>query len=151
MASERPKYSVGTPCYALYCGPRRDKDPRWVPAVIVKRLGARTVNVRVFPKGPTWKRHIEQLRPRFASVEDEEISEPPLECSAEIEDVLQADSHRGSEGSVETDVSTRHTTRNEVSAATKRKNPRLPTRDEYGAHNPRRSARTRKPPQRLDL
>ena len=35
-----PQYKVGTPCYALYCGPRRDKDPRWVPAVITKVQGA---------------------------------------------------------------------------------------------------------------
>ena len=27
-----PIYSVGTPCYALYCGPRHEKDARWVPA-----------------------------------------------------------------------------------------------------------------------
>ena len=50
VASERPKYSVGTPRYTLYCGPRRQKDPRWMPAVIVKRLGAKKVNVRVFSK-----------------------------------------------------------------------------------------------------
>ena len=25
-------YSLGDPCYALYFGPRRDRDPRWVPA-----------------------------------------------------------------------------------------------------------------------
>ena len=88
VASARPKYSVETPWCALYCGPRRDKNPCWVPAVIVKGLGTRTVKVLFFPKGPTWKRHTEQLRPRFTSVKDEEISEPPIECSAEIEDVL---------------------------------------------------------------
>ena len=42
---------VGTPCYALYFGPRRDKDPRWVPTIVTKVFGSRSVKVRVFPKG----------------------------------------------------------------------------------------------------
>ena len=29
-------YSLGDPCYALYFGPRRDRDPRWVPAIVTK-------------------------------------------------------------------------------------------------------------------
>eukprot|EP00731_Ephydatia_muelleri_P000962 Em0001g962a len=37
-----PIYAVGTPCYALYCGPRREKDHRWVPAVVTKVYGARS-------------------------------------------------------------------------------------------------------------
>ena len=44
-------FKVGTPCYVLYCSPRRDKDPRWVPAVVTKVFGTRSLNVRVFPKG----------------------------------------------------------------------------------------------------
>ena len=62
-----PIYSVGTPCYALYCGPRQEKDPRWVPAVVTKVFGSRSVSVRVFPRGATWRRHIEQLRPRYGA------------------------------------------------------------------------------------
>ena len=46
-----PQYPVGTPCYALYCGLRRDKDPRWVPAVVTKVRGARSVSVRVYQRG----------------------------------------------------------------------------------------------------
>ena len=42
-----PIYTVGTPCYALYCGPRREKDPRWVPAVVTKVFGSRSMNVSV--------------------------------------------------------------------------------------------------------
>ena len=45
-----PIYSVGTPCYALYCGPRREKDPRWVPAVVTKVYGSHSVSVRVCPR-----------------------------------------------------------------------------------------------------
>ena len=57
-------FKIGSPCYALYCGPRREKEPRWVPAVVTKVFGSRSFNVRVFPKGVTWRRHLEQLRPR---------------------------------------------------------------------------------------
>ena len=53
-------FNVRTPCYELYCGPRRDKEPRWVPAIVTK------VNIRVFPKGGTWRLYIEQLRPSLA-------------------------------------------------------------------------------------
>ena len=56
-------YSKGTPCYALYCGPRRTSDPRWVPATVIKVHGSRSVNVKVHPRGPIWRRHLEQLRP----------------------------------------------------------------------------------------
>ena len=33
-------YTLGDPCYALYFGPRRDRDPRWVPAIVTKVHGA---------------------------------------------------------------------------------------------------------------
>ena len=48
------QYTVGTPCYALYCGPRRDKDPRWVPATVTKVHDSRSVNVRVHPREAIW-------------------------------------------------------------------------------------------------
>ena len=64
------QYKVGTPCYALHHGPRRDKDPRWVPAIVTKIHGSRGVYVRVCPRGPVWRRHIEQLRPRYGIEED---------------------------------------------------------------------------------
>ncbi|MPC56432.1 hypothetical protein E2C01_050393 [Portunus trituberculatus] len=54
---------VGDPCYVLYYGPRRDNDPRWVPATVIKRFGSRTVSVRVHPREPVWRRYLEQLRP----------------------------------------------------------------------------------------
>eukprot|EP00731_Ephydatia_muelleri_P012738 Em0007g48a len=78
-------FKVGTPCYALYCGPRRDKDPRWVPAVVTKVFGTRSVNVRVLPKGGTWRRHIEQLRPRYGAHEDADPGEPPTFSSSTLE------------------------------------------------------------------
>ena len=60
-------YSLGDPCFALYFGPRRDRDPRWVPAIVTKVHGTRSVNVRVIPRGLTWRRHLDQLRPRYGS------------------------------------------------------------------------------------
>ena len=66
------QFQVGSPCYALYFGPRRDREGRWVPAVIRKKLGSRSVNVQVYPSGPVWRRHLDQLRPRYTSVEDTE-------------------------------------------------------------------------------
>ncbi|XP_063878133.1 uncharacterized protein K02A2.6-like [Scylla paramamosain] len=65
-------YDVGDPCCALYYRPRRDNDPRCVPAMVTKRFGSRTVNDRVHPQGPIWRRHLEQLRPRYSSEEDNE-------------------------------------------------------------------------------
>lgn len=70
-------YTVGDPVYAKYYGPRRDREPRWVPAIVTKRLGTRSLNVKVFPNGPTWRRHVEQLRPRYSSEEDLEPGEEP--------------------------------------------------------------------------
>ena len=66
-------YSLGDPCYALYFGPRRDRDPRWVPAIVTKVHGTRSVNVRVIPRGPTWRRHLDQLRPRYGSDQDDDL------------------------------------------------------------------------------
>ena len=47
----------------MHCivGPKRNKKPRWVPAVVTKIQGSRTVNVCVYLKGPTWHRHTDQL------------------------------------------------------------------------------------------
>ena len=66
------QYKIGMSFYALYCGPKRDKDPRWVPAIVIKVYGPRCVAFRVYPKGPIWRRHVDQLRPRYGSVEDNE-------------------------------------------------------------------------------
>ena len=43
-------FKAGDPCYALYFGPKQTKDPRWVPAVVVKWTGTRTIQVRTVPK-----------------------------------------------------------------------------------------------------
>lgn len=121
-------YDVGDPCYALYYGQRRDDEPRWVPAVVTKRFGSRTVNVRVHPRGPVWRRHIEQLRPRYTSEEDNEPGED-LSFKSTAPDPA------------ETKQSPR---RGKVHQHKKRG-----ASPEYGPGNPRRSKRERKPPLRL--
>ena len=123
-------YSLGDPCYALYFGPRRDRDPRWVPAIVTKVHGTRIVNVRVIPRGPTWRRHLDQLRPRYGSDQDDDPCEIPTSVLS-TETLPAGTDHASSSSSMN-----------------QRNNPRLPTGDEYGRHNLRRSARTKRPPKK---
>ena len=137
-----PVYNIGDPVYALYYGPRQEKEPRWVPAIVVKRFGSRSVNVRVFPKGPTWRRHLEQLRPRYVTDEDYEPGEEPSTplhlsppdhlLNLPQEEITQA---------VNIPVRPQEPSR-------KQDGTKIP---EYGPHNPRRSKRTPRPPERLCL
>ena len=122
-------YSLGDPCYALYFGPR-DRDPRWVPAIVTKVHGTRSVNVRVIPRGPTWRRHLDQLRPRYGSDQDDDPCEIPTSVLS-TETLPAGTDHASSSSSMN-----------------QRNNPRLPTGDEYGRHNLRRSARTKRPPKK---
>ena len=69
-------YKVSDPCYALYFGPRRDRDPTWVPA-LVKRFVTCSVNVRMVPRGPVWRCHIDQLQRRCVSPDDTEPGDTP--------------------------------------------------------------------------
>ena len=124
------RYSLGDPCYALYFGPRRDRDPRWVPAIVTKVHGTRSVNVRVIPRGPTWRRHLDQLRPRYGSDQDDDPCEIPTSVLS-TETLPAGTDHASSSSSMN-----------------QRNNPRLPTGDEYGRHNLRRSARTKRPPKK---
>ena len=123
-------YSLGDPCYALYFGPRRDRDTRWVPAIVTKVHGTRSVNVRVIPRGPTWRRHLDQLRPRYGSDQDDDPCEIPTSVLS-TETLPAGTDHASSSSSMN-----------------QRNNPRLPTGDEYGRHNLRRSARTKRPPKK---
>ena len=115
------QYKAGDPVYALYYGQRRDKQPRWVPAVIQKSQGARCFNVKVLPRGPVWRRHWEQLQPRYASDEDTEPgdavfpSDHPMD-TPEKQRLFQ---------------------------------PAHPQVPEYGPDNPRRTKRQCKPPNKL--
>ena len=107
-------YSLGDPCYALYFGPRRDRDPQWVPAIVTKVHGTRSVNVRVIPLGPTWRRHLDQLRPRYGSDQDDDPCEIPT--SVLSTETLPAGTDHASSSSLMNQCN----------------NPRLPTGDKYG-------------------
>jgi len=77
-------YKVCDPCYVLYFGPGHDRDSRLVLAIVVKRFGTRSVNVRVVLRGPVWRRHVDQLQQRYVSPDDTEPGDTPrLSKSAE--------------------------------------------------------------------
>ena len=68
---KQPSFPVGTPCYALCYRPpgsttralgSSSRHPSWCPQLAV----------RVEPRGPVWRRHADQLRPRHVSDEDAE-------------------------------------------------------------------------------
>ena len=136
-----PIYSIGTPCYALYCGPRREKEARWVPAVVTKVFGTRSVNVRVFPRGGTWRRHIEQLRPRYGTQED---ADPGGDVSAApMEPFLGSPTIEVATSMPDTQVPLLPTEEAKITAQPmqRHRNPRLPNGGEYTRDNPRRSTR----------
>ena len=72
-----PVYNIGDPVYAFYYGPWLEKEPHWVPVIVVKCFGSCFVNVRVSPKGPIWHRHLEQLHPPYETDEDYEPGKEP--------------------------------------------------------------------------
>jgi hypothetical protein len=127
------QYIVGAACYALYQGPRHNRQSKWVPATVTKVYGTRSMNVRVVPRGPTWRRHVEQLRPRYSSDEDNNPGDTP-------DSVTQPDP---------APTSTSPTAKAETAPTPspprrRRRNPRLPDGDEYGPDNPRRSKRSKR-------
>ena len=116
----------------MYCGPHRNKKPRWVPATVIKVNGTRNVNVRVYPRGPVWRRHVEQLRPRYGAELDKDPPELPT-CVTSSDKVGQHPLQQEQQQSCQPPRQSSH-----------RRNPRLPDGDEYGSHNPRRSERLKK-------
>ena len=86
---------------------------------------SRSVNVRVHPRGAIWRRHLEQLRPRYGTEHDNDPGEDFVDISSMEQPRVQ------SPGPV----------------VTQRRNPRMSQGDEYGPYNPRRSQRARKPRQ----
>ena len=130
-------FKVGDACYALYCGPRKDKEPRWVPAVVVKRFGSRSFNVKVLPKGPVWRRHLEQLQPRHTSDGDLEPGEFPEEFPVVTDHPMELEAAMDAKA--------------ELGASPKPKQVQFAVPEEYGPNNPRRSKREPKPRKILNL
>ena len=119
-------YKVGTPCYALYYKSGGNQKPRWVPAVVTKVIGARTVNVRVHPRGPVWRRHVEQLRLRHGAEDDDDPG-----------DIIRETCKQAG------------TEKSEQEPTSQQQNESVIHDSEYGPDNPRRSCRNRRPPRRL--
>eukprot|EP00731_Ephydatia_muelleri_P038393 Em0743g4a len=132
-----PIYSVGTPCYALYCGPRREKDPRWVPAVVTKVYGSHSVSVRVCPRVWHWRRHIEQLRPRYGVQEDADPGEVQVSSMEPVLVPPLAEVVAHTADSSELCVPTAEPTRIPAKPMRVYRNPRLPTGSDYSRDNPR--------------
>ena len=126
------KYVVGLPCYAKYYSPRQHKQPTWVPATVVKVLGTRSVNVRVLSKGPTWRRHIDKLRPRWSSLEDNNVG----------------DDFDISKGQIEDDFNNAKGANSEIATSPMQdtQEPENVRTNSYGQENPRRSKRAQKKP-----
>ncbi|XP_033103979.1 uncharacterized protein K02A2.6-like [Anneissia japonica] len=129
------EYKIGDTCYALYCGPRRDKNPRLVPAVVTKRLGPRSVNVKVVPKGPVWRRHIEQLQPRYETKED---ADPGVDY--QHDSLLDNNYPAVEQAMMDTNVNAPKPSINHD----KHYRVHNDNREQYGPQNPRRSSRARK-------
>ena len=68
-------FKLSDPCYAFCYGPKQSKDPKWVPAVVFKRTSTRTIQVLTVQQDSIWRHHIDQLRPRYPSTEDDEQGE----------------------------------------------------------------------------
>ena len=73
------RFAVGSPCYVKYFGPHRDRQPRWVPAIINQILGPRLFMVKSLMQGYSWRRHIDQIRPRFGVEQDSDPGDPVAE------------------------------------------------------------------------
>ena len=125
-------FKAGDPCYALYFGPKQTKDLRWVSAVVVKQTGTRPIPVRTVPQGSIWRRQIDQLRPRYPSIEDDE---PGLDYTFDTDNTPNSEQNNNASES---------STQNEPESLVQESTNTLPHSPFYGPSNPRRSKRVRK-------
>ena len=119
-------------------GRKIDKTPRWVPAIVSKRLGTRHLLAKVLPQGPVWKRHIEQVRPRYGADQDTDPGETASSSSSAP--LLNPPSTSTCSESVERPM----VSGLQLQSQTHDSPP-------YGLGNPRRSKRIRRPVARMDL
>ena len=132
------EYKVGRPVYVSHYGRKIDKTPRWVPAIVSKRLGTRHLLVKVLPQGPVWKRHIEQVRPRYGADQDTDPGETASSSSSAP--LLNPPSTSTCSESVERPMASGL----QLQSQTHDSPP-------YGPGNPRRSKRIKRPVARMDL
>ena len=132
------EYKVGRPVYVSHYGRKIDKTPRWVPEIVSKRLGTRHLLVKVLPQGPVWKRHIEQVRPRYGA--DQDTNPGETASSSSSAPLLNPPSTSTCSESVERPM----VSGLQLQSQTHDCPP-------YGVGNPRRSKRIRRPVARMDL
>lgn len=94
---------------------------------VTKVFGARSVSVRVGVRGPVWRRHIEQLQPRYGAKQD---TDEVTVSDSNLNDVVIKESGNIPTGGTDVDGV--------------QPPPLVQEVPEYGLHNPRRSNRTRK-------
>lgn len=146
-----PRYSVGMRCYALHLGPRRNKDSRWVPAIVTKVTGNVFCTNQSFYRWTNLAQTCRTTSPVFSRGRRAwPHSRPPAvtEGKSNVPNNLQ----RSSSGAEETEngVISSEEERNQRPgwlAKRKRPNPRLPKENEDRPSRPRPSERLRK---RLD-
>ena len=68
---ETMEFKIGTPCYARKYSQNTEEE-KWVPEVFVKVYGSRSFNVKIISNGKVWRRHLEQLRPRYTADSSQE-------------------------------------------------------------------------------
>lgn len=132
------QFSDGSACYALYCGPHRNKDSGWVFAGVTNILGPLLVSVHVLLKGPTWRSHVDQLQPHCGMEEDDDPGEMiPMPCSSGTEAASLKDDDPEDMVLVPNIPSTEASSPVKPEFQLKHLNDEF----EYGRHNPRHSER----------
>ena len=86
--------------------------------------------MRVLPKGPTWRRHVDQLRPRWSSSEDNNFG----------------DDFNASQGQIEGDLNSAEGTNSAIPTSPMQgaEETEIVGTNSYGPEYPRRSKRARK-------
>ena len=97
------------------------------------------------PRGPIWRGHIEQLRPRYR-VEEDVDPEQASDSMMPLEDLGLGETpkERGDSSRVEEPESRADLEREKAQPdigghSSMKRNPKQPTGSEYGPHNPRKS------------
>ena len=127
--SQSTHYSVGSHCYARCYAPKGG-NPRWVPATVIKS-GRRNITVRIHPGGAIWRRHMEQLRPRYSSWDDDSETTVTTDAAEPAAEPDRDDNMEAAQSEEQAEM-----------------DPEIPDTPAYGPGNPRRSMRTRRPVQR---
>ena len=81
-ATINQNYQVSDVVYTEHLGSGRNTQPRRTPAVSTKRLGNRSVNIRILSRGPVWREQLAQLRPRCSGEEDSSSRETAVSDSS---------------------------------------------------------------------